>query len=182
MNSDSEANQDDDANEIQDKVQELEFKLETTQSTLLFIQRSLDDMVANLNQQAEALKVDVITNFFTTVNSTKYGRLLDNSLAVEKKLEELRREKYRFPVEVMAMPIMIKNLLAFIRAYGFEPIKDIGAVFEATPEDLLYVDYEGEPFLGEERKQVAVVCPGWKRGDIIISKPVVREVVDAAGQ
>jgi|GEM_PF-2802406 len=165
-----------------EKVQELEFKLETTQSTLLFIQRSLDDMVANLNQQAEVLKREVVTNFFTTVNSARYGKLLDNSVLVEQRLDALRRAKYRFPVEVMAMPIMIKNLLAFIKAYGFETIKEPGTVFDAKPDDLLYVDYEGEPFLGEETKKVEVVSPGWKRDDIVISKPLVREVVDIAGE
>lgn len=182
MNGESGEAADEEAREESDKIQELEFKLETTQSTLIFIQRSLDDMVANLNQQAEALKREVVTNFFTTVNSAKYGRLLDNSVLVEKRLDVLRHEKYRFPVEVMAMPIMIKNLLAFIRAYGFETIKEAGTMFEAASEDLLYVDYDGEPFIGDERKLVEVVSPGWKRGDIIISKPVVREVVDAAGQ
>lgn len=160
-----------------DRVQALEFQLETTQSTLLFIQRSLDDMVANLNQQAEALQREVITNFFTTINSERFGRLLDNAVVVEQKLSELRKARYRFPVEVLAMPIMIKNLLAFIRAYGFTTIKEPGAVYEAGPEDLLYVEYEGEPFLGEEKKQVQVISPGWQRDEIIISKPVVKEVV-----
>ncbi len=161
----------------EDRVQALNFKLQTTQSTLQFIQRSLDDMIANIEQRTVEAKEEAVNDFFSQINSERYGRLLDNALLIDQKIARLRKEKYRFPIEIMAMPMIIKNFIAFIKGIGFQPIKTMGEVYKATAEDLVYAVYEGEPFLGDEQKTVQVVCPGWMRNGVILSKPVVREVI-----
>lgn len=161
----------------EERIQALEFQLQTTKSTLQFIQRSLDDMVQNVAQKSVEAKDEAIADFFTQLNSERYGRLLDNALLVDQKLTELRKAKYRFPVEIMAIPMIIKNFMAFIKGIGFEPIRLMNEEFEASADDLTYVVYEGTPFQDGERKLVQVRCPGWKRGGVIISQPVVKEVV-----
>lgn len=163
-------------NSQDDKIQELEFKLQTTQSTLKFIQRSLDDMVANIEKKTQEAQDEAINNFFTSINSERYGRLLDNAVIIDHKNTKLRQQHFKFPIEVMGMPMIIKNFIAFIKSIGFEPIRTWGEQFEVTADDLLYDVYEGEPFLGDEKKLVQVIYPGWKRKDIILSKPVVKEV------
>lgn len=160
----------------EDKIQALEFKLQTTQSTLKFIQRSLDDMVANVETKTKEAQNEAINDFFAMINSERYGRLLDNSLLIDKKLAELRKQRYKFPIEIMAMPMIIKNFIAFIKSIGFEPIRIMGEQFEATAEDLAYDVYDGEPFISDEKKMVQVICPGWKRNGVILSKPVVKEI------
>lgn len=172
---DNELNANEDSQE--DKIQALEFKLQTTQSTLKFIQRSLDDMVANIEKKTQAAQDEAINNFFTSINSERYGRLLDNAVIIDHKNTKLRQQKYKFPVEVMGMPMIIKNFIAFIKSIGFEPIRTWGEQFEASAEDLLYDVYEGEPFLDDDKKLVQVVYPGWKRNGVILSKPVVKEVI-----
>lgn len=97
---------------------------------------------------------------------------------MESKIEILRKEKYRFPVQVMTLPILLRNFTSFIRANGFRPIDVVGRTFEAGADDLFYVVYEGEPFFGDEKKTVQVINSGWMKGDTVISKPVVKEVCD----
>ena len=161
----------------EDKIQALEFKLQTTQSTLQFIQHSLDDMVANVEQKTQAAQNEAINNFFALLNSERYGRLLDSSLLIDQKITALRKQHYKFPLEVMAMPMIIKNFIAFTKSIGFEPIRTLGEQFSATAEDLTYDVYEGSPFMGNETKTVQVTCCGWKREGVILSKPVVKEIV-----
>ena len=90
---------DDEEESLEDKIQSLEFELQTTRSTLKFVQRSFDDMVANINARSAEAKEEAITEFFVQLNSERYGRLLDNAFLVESKIEILRKEKYRFPVQ-----------------------------------------------------------------------------------
>ncbi|WP_293986390.1 hypothetical protein [uncultured Megasphaera sp.] len=169
---------DDEEETLEDKIQNLEFELQTTRSTLQFVQRSFDDMVKNITARSEAAKEEAVNEFFIQLNSERYGRLLDNSVLVEKKLELLRKEKYHFPMQVMTLPILLRNFTNFIKACGFQPIDTVGRTFEAGADDLMYVVYEGEPFVGDEKKTVQVVSPGWKKGDAVISKTVVREVIE----
>lgn len=169
---------DDEEESLEDKIQSLEFELQTTRSTLKFVQRSFDDMVANINARSAEAKEEAITEFFVQLNSERYGRLLDNAFLVESKIEILRKEKYRFPVQVMTLPILLRNFTSFIRANGFRPIDVVGRTFEAGADDLFYVVYEGEPFFGDEKKTVQVINSGWMKGDTVISKPVVKEVCD----
>lgn len=160
----------------EDKIQALEFKLQTTQATLNFIQRSLNDMVINIEQKTKDAEADAVNNFFAQLNSERYGRLLDNTVLIDQKISNLRKQHYKFPLEIMAMPMIIKNFMAFVKGIGFEPMRTLGEKFEATAEDLIYDVYEGTPFMQNEQKLVQVVCPGWKREGVILSKPIVKEV------
>jgi len=180
---DGEEEQDRSAEERQSlRVQELEAKLEVTESTLQFIRRSLDDMTEHMQEQSVAAKNEAINNFFTSMNAQKYGRLLDSALEMSAKLRDLRREQFKMPVELMGMSILVKNLFSFIKDSGFETIKESGQVFAATADELAYASYTGEPFAGEERKSVQVVSPGWRRAGVIISRPVVGEPAGDMGE
>lgn len=161
---------------IEDRIQSLEFELQTTRSTLKFLKKSLDDIVANINSRSEAAKEEAINEFFIQLNSERYGRLLDNAFIVEKKMEELRKNRYKFPLEVMTLPIIVRNFTNFIKANGFIPIEEVGRQFVAGADDLIYMVYEGEPFNGDELKTVEVINSGWMKNNVIISKPVVREI------
>lgn len=169
---------DDEEETLEDKIQNLEFQLQTTRSTLKFVQRSFDDMVANINARSAEAKEEAVNEFFIQLNSERYGRLLDSAFLVETKMELLRKEKYHFPMQVMTLPILLRNFTNFIKANGFRPIDVVGRIFEASADDLLYIVYEGEPFLGDEKKKVQVTSPGWMKGETVISKPVVKEVVE----
>lgn len=161
-------------------IRELESKLSVTESALEFIRRSLDDMVAHTGEQAEAAREEAINNFFTSLNSERYGCLLDSTLTVFARLQELRRARFRMPPELMGVNILVKNFYAFVKESGFEPIRELGEVFLASAEELAYASYTGTPFIGEEKKRVEVVRPGWKKGEVIISRPVVREAEEEA--
>ncbi len=139
---------DDEEETLEDKIQNLEFQLQTTRSTLKFVQRSFDDMVANINARSARSQGRSGNEFFIRLNSERYGRLLDSAFLVETKMELLRKEKCRFHA---SGPLcrLLRTLRISSKPMASGLLMREGD-FEASADHLLYIVYEGEPFLGDE--------------------------------
>lgn len=138
----------------------------------------LTDLQEEFEEQLEANKVKELADFFTRLNSEKYGCILDELLVLRKGLDKLRRDGFEIPIEINGLVIIVKQLIQFIRDSHIEPVMKINSVNEVTAKDIEFCNYEGSPFTTpEEKKNVKVVSPGWiyKDKELQISRPKVRE-------
>ena len=153
------------------KVNQLENALDRTNVMLQELQEEFEE-------QLEAAKVKELTDFFTRLNSEKYGNLLDELLSVRKGVDELRRKNYQLPIEINGLLIMVKQMIQFVRDSHIEPIMKPGSICEVTAAEVEFCNYEGSPFeKTEDRKQVKVISSGWiyKDKELQISRPKIRE-------
>ncbi len=160
------------------RIEELEFNINSLCSTLSYIENSLDNINANIEEKVAESEKQVISNFFIQFNSSKFGNMLDKIIVVEKQIDTLKKSGFKIPKEFSSIPIIIKNFAKFIKEFGIEPIEQAGKIFEAIFEDIEYMTYNGEPFLNNETKKLEIDSPGWKYQDIIISKPSVKEILE----
>ncbi len=155
----------------------LEFELKTMKSNFLHIKKLFENQSSKLNQFAVKAKKDAIGDFFNQLNSDKHGNLLDKLIFMEKQLKKLRINGYVFPIEVASIPLIIRQIVKFIKDIGIKQIEEEGKEFEVTLKDIELMNYQGEPFIDEnEKKKVKVLTSGWKYEDYIISIPTVKEI------
>lgn len=155
-------------------------KIAQLESTLDRTNVMLQDLQDEFEEQLAAAKVKELTDFFTLLNSEKYGYLLDELLVVRKGVDELRKKNYQLPIEINGLLIMVKKMIQFVRDSHIEPIMKPGTVREVTAADVEFCNYEGTPFdKAEETKTVEVISPGWvyKEKELQISRPKIREAV-----
>lgn len=122
-----------------------------------------------------------ITQFFSSLNSEKYGYILDELLKLRKGVDELRKKNYQVPLELNGVYIMIMKLIQFVRDSHINPIMKVDSILTVKASDIEFCSYEGSPFLSkEETKKVRVVSPGWILSDkeIQISSPYLKEIKD----
>lgn len=171
-----------DSTEVEEEAEETleSVKLERDQykSSLILIQRSLDELSEKLKEETENIASEQIRDFFVSLNSAKYGNFLDKIPLTEDLLKDIRRNEkdYDIPQEVKRVLIFIKSVIKFIKDQGITPIEEINRVFEGTAEDIAEMDYVGEEFIDDEVKKLKVIAPGYKYKDLIISIPKVEEV------
>ena len=159
-----------------EQIASLEFERDNLRSSLELIQSMFDSLKDDIETAAQEARDNAVCEFFVQLNSSRYGNILDKLLVVEKQLMELRRQSYEIPQEIAPIPIIIKQIVKFIKDIGIQPIRNIGDEFTAGYSDIALMNYSGEPFLDEEeKKRVTVVAPGWKYKDTVISNPHVRE-------
>ncbi len=138
----------------------------------------LQDLQDEFEEQLAAAKVKELTDFFTLLNSEKYGYLLDELLIVRKGVDELRKKNYQLPIEINGLLIMVKKMIQFVRDSHIEPIMKPGTIRAVTAAEVEFCNYEGTPFeTAEETKNVKVISPGWiyKEKEVQISRPKIRE-------
>ncbi len=153
------------------RISQLENTLERTNTMLQDLQDEFDE-------QLEASKAKELADFFTRLNSEKYGWILDELLVVRKGMDELRKNNYELPIEINGLLIMVKKLIQFVRDSHIEPIMKINSVKEVVASDVEFCNYEGTPFASmDETKKVKVVSPGWiyKDKELQISRPKFKE-------
>ena len=117
-------------------------------------------------------------NFFASLNSEKYGCILDELLVVRRGVDALRKSDYELPIEINGLLIMVKKLIQFVRDSHIEPIMKINSVKEVVAADVEFCNYEGTPFISpKDKKKVRVISPGWVYRDkeLQISRPKVKE-------
>lgn len=138
----------------------------------------LTDLQEEFEEQLEANKIKELTDFFTKLNSEKYGCILDELLVLRKGLDKLRKDGFEIPIEINGLVIIVKQLIQFVRDSHIEPVMKINSINEVTAKDIEFCNYEGTPFITpEEKKKVKVISPGWvyKDKELQISRPKVKE-------
>lgn len=154
-----------------DRIDHLENMLERNN-------RMLQDLQEEFEEQLAAEGARELTDFFTRLNSEKYGCILDELLVVRKGVEELRKGDFELPIEINGLLILVKKLIQFVRDSHIEPIMKTGSIRQVTAADVEFCNYEGTPFqTPEEKKQVRVISPGWiyRDKELQISRPKVKE-------
>lgn len=156
----------------QEKIELLENMLNRSDMLLKDLQDEFDARIKESHQN------DVV-EFFSSLNSEKYGCILDAVLSVRNGVRQLQRDKVQLQPEISGLLILIQKLEQFIRDSGINPIMKPGSVHEMRLNEVEACDYEGSPFLnGKEIKRVKVLSPGWvyKNKDVQIARPRLKEV------
>jgi len=122
-----------------------------------------------------------LVEFFSRLNSEKYGCILDEVLNARNGVRQLRKKNIPLPPEIGGLFILIERLAQFIRDSEINPIMKPGLVQNMRLDEVESCDYEGSPFLNtKESKRVKVLSPGWiyKDKDVQISRPRLKEVTE----
>lgn len=156
-----------------DKIELLENMLNRSDMLLKDLQDEFDSRIKQSHQ-------DDLVEFFSRLNSEKYGCILDEVLSARNGVRQLRKNKVQLPPEIGGLFILIERLAQFIRDSEINPIMKPGVVKDMRLDEVESCDYEGSPFLNTtEVKRVKVLSPGWiyKNKDVQISRPRLKEIV-----
>ena len=157
----------------QEKIELLENMLNRSDMLLKDLQDEFDARIKQSHQ-------DDLIEFFSRLNSEKYGCILDEVLNLRGGIRQLLKDKVELRPEISGLFILIQRLAQFIRDSEINPILKPGSVQDMRLEEVEACDYEGSPYLNAaETKRVKVLSPGWvyKNKDIQISRPRLKEVV-----
>ena len=157
----------------QDKIELLENMLNRSDMLLKDLQDEFDARIKESHQND-------LVEFFSRLNSEKYGCILDEVLNARNGVRQLRKKNIQLPPEIGGLFILIERLAQFIRDSEINPIMKPGLVQTMRLEEVESCDYEGSPFLNTtESKRVKVLSPGWvyKNKDVQISRPRLKEVI-----
>lgn len=155
------------------RIEMLESQIERTNALLQDLQDEFDE-------QLEDSKTKELVEFFSKLNSDKYGSIIDELLSVRKGIDEIKKEGYSLPYQIGGLIIMVKQLMMFIRDSHIEPMMRTNTVVEVCASDVESCIYDGTPFrTPDEKKRVRVLSPGWvyKDKEIQISRPKVKEEI-----
>lgn len=158
----------------QDRIELLENMLSRSDMLLKDLQ---DDFDARIKQSHQ----DDLVEFFSRLNSEKYGCILDEVLNARNGIRQLRKDKVQLPPEIGGLFILIERLAQFIRDSEINPIMKPGVIQNMRLDEVESCDYEGTPFLNTtEVKRVKILSPGWvyKNKDVQIARPRLKEVVE----
>ena len=156
----------------QDKIDLLENMLNRSDMMLKDLQDEFDARIRESHQ-------DEMVEFFSRLNSEKYGCILDAVLSARNGVRQLRKDKVQLPPEIGGLFILIERLAQFIRDSEINPILKPGSVQNMRLDEVEACDYEGSPFLNTtEIKRVKVLSPGWvyKNKDVQIARPRLKEI------
>ena len=156
----------------QDKIEMLENMLSRSDMLLKDLQDEFDARIKESHQND-------LVEFFSRLNSEKYGCILDEVLNVRNGARQLRKEKVQLPPAIGGLFILIEKFAQFIRDSEINPIMKPGSIKDMRLDEVEACDYEGSPFLNTtEVKRVKVLSPGWiyKNKDVQISRPRLKEV------
>lgn len=156
----------------QEKIELLENMLNRSDMLLKDLQDEFDARIKESHQND-------LVEFFSRLNSEKYGCILDAVLSARNGVRQLRKDKVQLPPEIGGLFILIERLAQFIRDSEINPILKPGSVQTMRFDEVESCDYEGSPFLNTtEVKRVKVLSPGWvyKNKDVQIARPRLKEV------
>ena len=126
-------------------------------------------------------KTKELTEFFSRLNSEKYGCILDGLLSVRKGVNTLKKNHYELPPELSGLFIITQKLIQFVRDSHIDPIMKLDDEKIVKASDIEFCDYEGTPFADkDDEKIVRVISPGWMYTDkdIQIARPKIKELGD----
>lgn len=159
------------AQELKEKIVRLETELERTNGMLCELQEEFD-------QQIDETKIQELTEFFSKLNSDKYGCIIDELFSLRRGIDNLRRENYELPIEIKGIMIMATKMLMFIKDSHIDPMMKVNSTMKVKVDEIENCLYEGSPFSSaDDVKTVRVISPGWIYRDkqIQISRPKLKE-------
>ena len=159
---------------VQERIELLENMLNRSDMMLKDLQDEFDEKIRESHQNE-------MIEFFSLLNSEKYGCILDAVLSVRNGVRKLRKENVQIPPEIGGVLILIEKLAHFIRDNKINPILKPGLVQDMRLEEVEACDYEGSPFdTPAQIKHVKVLSPGWfyQNKDVQIARPRLKEVAD----
>ncbi|MBR1647816.1 MAG: hypothetical protein IJ685_13740 [Selenomonadaceae bacterium] len=158
----------------QERVELLENMLNRSDMMLKDLQDEFDEKIRESHQNE-------MIEFFSLLNSEKYGCILDAVINVRNGVRKLRKENVQLPPEIGGLLILIERLAHFIKDNKINPILKPGSVQDMRFDEVEACDYEGSPFEStDEIKHVKVLSPGWfyQNKDVQIARPRLKEVSD----
>ncbi|MDR3114674.1 MAG: hypothetical protein LBU25_04050 [Treponema sp.] len=164
------------AESLEQQLARKEAQLRRTEEMLEELQRDMESHITESNTQEKA-------NFFSALNSEKYGFILDGLFATKAGMEDLKRRHYQLPVEINGLTILIRKLIQFVKDSGVNPALRVGTVMTVKSRDIENYSYRGSPFDdNNEVKKVEVIAPGWyfKDKDMLVSRPTIKEIQEEA--
>ena len=156
-------------------------KIELLENMLNRSDMLLKDLQDEFDARIKASHQDDLVEFFSRLNSEKYGCILDEVLSARNGVRQLRKKNIQLPPEIGGLFILIEKFAQFIRDSEINPIMKPGSTQTVRLDEAESCDYEGSPFLNStETKRVKVLSPGWvyKNKDVQISRPRLKEVTD----
>lgn len=132
----------------------------------------------NLKDNFDAEIQEKMSEFFSLLNSNKYGNILDSIMKLYNGVMQLRKQNIELPLEISDIRPLLNNFRQFGKDNGINPIMKIGSVHSMTAADInkFSGDYDGTPFAdANEIKTVRVISPGWQYKDVKISPPKFKE-------
>lgn len=155
-----------------ERIEFLENLLNRSDMMLKDLQDEFDEKIRESHQNE-------MIEFFSLLNSEKYGCLLDAVINVRNGVRKLRKDNVQLPPEIGGLLILIERLAHFIKDNKINPILKPGSVQDMRFDEIESCDYEGSPFqTTDEIKHVKVLSPGWfyQNKDIQIARPRLKEV------
>lgn len=98
------------------QLEQMEVRLQRTNEMLRDLQDEFD-------QQFAESKVTALTEFFSQLNSDRYGNILDMVLQLRKGVTHLSRSGYELPEELKGLFVVYNKLVQFIRDSHIDPIR-----------------------------------------------------------
>lgn len=143
------------------------------------VNQTLEDLQEEFNDRISEIKQQEITEFFSMLNSEKYGCIIDELFTLRKGFNQLRKTDYQFPKEIESIGVVFSKFMQLIKDSGIDPMIRPETVMTVTAGDIENYQYEGTPFeSGHQEKKVKTISTGWiwKEKNIIISQPKIREI------
>ena len=156
----------------QERIEMLENMLNRSDMMLKDLQDEFDEKIRESHQNE-------MIEFFSLLNSEKYGCILDAVINMRNGVRKLRRENVQLPPEIGGLLILIERLAHFIKDNKINPILKPGSVQDMRFDEIEACDYDGSPFeTTDEIKHVKVLSPGWFycNKDVQIARPRLKEV------
>ena len=136
----------------------------------------------DLEAKIEERSREEITEFFRSLNDSRYGHIIDSVYLQNRACGELRRNGETIPYLLEGVPGLLEKMLRFFMDSGISPAIKFppnslqrltvsqmeGCQFEPHPE-------RTSPLTEESVVTVRVISSGWRYGNHIISCPLLRE-------
>lgn len=167
------------SNASQKQKSESEIKYDELFDEYERVNQTLEDLQEEFNDRISEIKQQEITEFFSMLNSEKYGCIIDELFTLRKGFNQLRKTDYQFPKEIESIGVVFSKFMQLIKDSGIDPMIRPETVMTVTAGDIENYQYEGTPFeSGHQEKKVKTISTGWiwKEKNIIISQPKIREI------
>lgn len=163
------------------RLSESDRKIEELENALRQNEILMKDLQEEFNNRLEENHQEEMLEFFSRLNSDKYGCILDEMMSAYSGIKKLRRDKVQLPLEITGLFRFIENFARFVRDNEINPIMKLGSIQEWRERDFNASGSEyvsGSPYTSaDEVKRVKVISPGWfyKDRDIQIARPRLKE-------
>jgi hypothetical protein len=151
--------------------------LDDMRAALLLAQREAEHWRQEFQEKVDNLNQKFVYDFFGRMNSARYSYLLDTIAQTDALIGELQDKGWAMEPKLQAIPMVIQIFMNVLRAERVFPLETVGATKELSRAELFSYEFVGSKDFGPGDKVAVVVrTPGWKVGDVVISKPRVEEI------